>query len=131
MKALQSQTYNVVVKGVSTGSYTLSVTAVTPDGSVQPTAQIQGQVMPGSLKSFALTVSPISGIAPTLSLIAGDVNGDGKVDCTDVAIVKTAFGRQINQSGFDPRADINGDGIIDIRDLSFVAQHLPAGTTCP
>jgi Dockerin type I domain len=61
----------------------------------------------------------------------GDVNGDGKVDCTDIAIVKASFGKKTGQPGFDPRADVNLDGVVDIRDLAYVSQHLPAGTSCP
>jgi hypothetical protein len=67
---------------------------------------------------------------PISSGVAGDVNGDGVVDCTDLAIIKTLFGRTFGQAGFDPRADTNGDGVIDVRDLAFVAQHLPAGASC-
>lgn len=65
------------------------------------------------------------------SSLAGDLNGDGKVDCADIAIVKAAFGKRIGQVGYDPVADTNNDGIIDIRDLAFVSQHLQAGTKCP
>jgi len=62
--------------------------------------------------------------------IPGDVNGDLKVDCSDIAIVKAAFGTHTGQLGFDARADVNLDGVVDIRDLSFVSQHLPTGTRC-
>jgi Dockerin type I domain len=59
-----------------------------------------------------------------------DVNGDGRVDCTDLTIVKASFGMKTGQTGFDPRADVNGDGIINVLDLSAVAKQLPAGTVC-
>lgn len=62
--------------------------------------------------------------------LPGDLNGDGKVDCADLAIVRASFGKKIGQIGFDPRADTNNDGIVNIRDLAFVSQHLPAGTVC-
>jgi hypothetical protein len=60
----------------------------------------------------------------------GDINSDGKVDCTDVGIVKAAFGARNGQTTFDPRADVNGDGVINIQDLSYVLQHLPPGVAC-
>ncbi len=63
-------------------------------------------------------------------LVAGDVNGDGKVDCSDIAIVKAGFGRKAGDSLFDARADTNNDGSVDVRDLATVAQHLPIGTHC-
>lgn len=62
---------------------------------------------------------------------AADVNGDAKVDCADVAIVKASFGKRTGQPGFDSRADLNSDGIVDIRDLATVTKALPVGTSCP
>jgi hypothetical protein len=59
-----------------------------------------------------------------------DLNGDRNVDCTDMAIVRAAFGTRSGQARFDPRADVVLDGVIDIRDLTFVSQRLPAGTVC-
>lgn len=61
---------------------------------------------------------------------AGDVNGDGVIDCVDLAIVKGSIGKTPGQPGYDARADVNGDGVVNIKDLSFVSAKLPAGTTC-
>jgi Dockerin type I domain len=63
--------------------------------------------------------------------VPGDVNGDGRIGCEDIAIIKAAFGTKAGQAGFDSRADVNNDGIVDVRDLAFVSQYLPAGTQCP
>ena len=63
--------------------------------------------------------------------MAADVNGDGQINCTDIAIVKASFGKRTGQTGFDPRADVNHDGIVDVRDLAAVSQKLIPGTTCP
>ena len=81
--------------------------------------------------TFTDGTSGIVKATPISSGIAGDVNGDGAVDCTDLAIIKALFGRTFGQAGFDPRADTNGDGIIDVRDLAFVAQHVSSGASCP
>jgi sugar lactone lactonase YvrE len=62
--------------------------------------------------------------------LVGDVNGDGVVNCADLAIVKASFGKKSGQSGFDPRADVNHDGIVNIVDLSMVARAVPTGTVC-
>jgi trimeric autotransporter adhesin len=63
--------------------------------------------------------------------VVGDINGDGIVNCADLAIIKASFGKKTGQTGFDPRADVNGDGVVNILDLSIVAKQVPAGTTCP
>jgi YVTN family beta-propeller protein len=60
----------------------------------------------------------------------GDLNGDGIVNCADLAIVRGSFGKKTGHTGFDPRADVNKDGIVNILDLSTVAKQLPAGTAC-
>jgi probable HAF family extracellular repeat protein len=65
-----------------------------------------------------------------ISTITADVNGDGRVDCTDVSVVKAGIGKKTGQPGFDPSADVNHDGVIDIRDLAIVTQALPTGTAC-
>ena len=62
--------------------------------------------------------------------VPGDLNGDGVVNCADLAIVRASFGKTKGQPGFDPRADVNGDGVVNILDLSMVAKLVPAGTVC-
>ena len=49
--------------------------------------------------------------------LAGDANGDGKVDINDLTIVLTNFG----QAGMTPsQGDFNADGKVDINDLTIV-----------
>lgn len=64
------------------------------------------------------------------SPVLGDVNGDGKVDCSDVTIVRLALGTKNGQMTFNPEADLNLDGVVDIRDMAFVSQKLSTGTRC-
>lgn len=52
-----------------------------------------------------------------------DLNKDGHVNITDVAIVTTAFGTEEGDPRWDPRADVNGDGLVDIFDLVTIAIH--------
>jgi len=63
--------------------------------------------------------------------LVGDLNGDGLVDCADLAIIKAALGTVVGQPGFDPRADVNNDGVVDIRDLAFVSRRVTVGVRCP
>jgi len=62
--------------------------------------------------------------------VAGDVTGDGVVDCADVAVVRASMNRRTGQAGFDARADVNDDGVVNLRDLNAVTQRVPAGTVC-
>jgi hypothetical protein len=59
-----------------------------------------------------------------------DVNRDRKVDCKDVAVVRSAMNTKAGEAGFDARADINLDGVVDDRDLAYLTARLPAGERC-
>jgi hypothetical protein len=74
-------------------------------------------------------LSTLAGFVPTA--VVGDVNGDGRVDCTDLAIVKASYGKRTGQAGFDSRADVNRNGVVDIADLALVSRQLPIGTKSP
>jgi hypothetical protein len=68
---------------------------------------------------------------PNPGTVFGDVNEDGVVNCKDVAIIKTDFGKKKGQIGYNQLADLNNDGVINILDLAIEARLLPKGTTCP
>lgn len=59
--------------------------------------------------------------------LVGDINGDGAVNCDDLAILKAALGKRTGQAGFDARADLNKDGVVDARDLAAESQRIPGG----
>lgn len=74
-------------------------------------------------------LSVVVGLVPS-SVLPGDVNGDGKVDCADMEIVQLAFGKRLGQAGYDSRADTNRDNVVNVYDLAYVSRHLPKGLTC-
>jgi Ca2+-binding EF-hand superfamily protein len=53
----------------------------------------------------------------------GDVNGDGRVDLKDIALVARAFGSTPTSPNWNPAADINGDGIVNMQDIAIVARN--------
>jgi hypothetical protein len=61
--------------------------------------------------------------------LVGDMNGDGKIDITDIATVAKAFGTQPGNPRWNPAADISGpiplvpDGRVDISDIAVVAKE--------
>jgi hypothetical protein len=61
---------------------------------------------------------------------AGDVNSDGLADCTDLFLVRRAFGKRAGEPGYDERADIDKDGKVDLLDLATQARFMPAGMKC-
>ncbi len=63
-------------------------------------------------------------------VLLADLNGDGRMDCADIAIVKASLGKRAGDVGFDPRADVNGDGVVDVRDLAFVTRRVTTGSRC-
>jgi hypothetical protein len=65
------------------------------------------------------------------AVMPADVNGDLRIDCSDLAVVKASLGKKTGQVGFDARADVNKDGVVDIRDLAAVTQKLAPTTKCP
>ena len=74
--------------------------------------------------------STVVAYRPLAGVVLGDVNGDGRVDCTDLALVRAAFGKSTGQPGYDARADMDRNGKIDVYDLAFVSRRLPPGTNC-
>jgi Tol biopolymer transport system component len=80
-------------------------------------------------------LSPSNGAKQPVTSVAGrfidgDVNIDGRIDCSDLNVVKASIGKRFGQAGFNAQADVNHDGIVDIRDISFVSQKLSRGTVC-
>ena len=57
--------------------------------------------------------------------INGDINGDGKVNITDVALINSHV-KKVNILAGDEliRADVNGDGKVNITDVGLVNSHV-------
>jgi len=110
-------------------------TDLSPEGLPTGTGILSGT--PTQTGTFPLTIVANNGVGTPatqqFTLVvnkAGDVNGDGVVNCADIAIVKAAFGSYQGQATYDPRADLNHDFTVNVLDLAFVAAHLPPGTRC-
>jgi hypothetical protein len=110
------------------GNYSFSIPLIAsrPNGAGR-TYSIRVTVTDG-IGNVASSLSTV--VVPAPPSIPGDLNGDGLVNCADLAIIKAAFGKKVGQVGFDFRADVNGDGVVNILDLSAEAKLMPAGTVC-
>ena len=108
----------------------------------QPIAQISGSVNltnisngPHSIIVYATDSSGSTGSSNDTYFYycKGDINGDKKVDISDVAFVSKRFGAKCGNPSpsaptYDARVDINDDCRIDITDVSIVSKKF--GTKC-
>jgi parallel beta-helix repeat protein len=85
--------------GIPCLNYTLSAVATLPTGFT-------------SVSTTNLTVR-----------LVGDVNGDGRVDLKDMALVAHAFGSTPTSPNWNPAADLNGDGTVNMQDIALAARH--------
>ena len=69
----------------------------------------------------------------TITLLAGDVNGNGTIDYEDSNVIYQLnnFNKSTSVGGVDINADINGDGVIDYDDVNIVYEpiHYNRSTT--
>ncbi|MGB8779113.1 MAG: CARDB domain-containing protein [Candidatus Bathyarchaeia archaeon] len=61
--------------------------------------------------------------------IVGDVNGDGKVDISDVIVVENAFGSYPTHPRWNITSDVNADGIVNMADITLVLSNFGKSTT--
>ena len=60
------------------------------------------------------------------AFLAGDANGDGSVDSSDLAAVQAAYGTRTGQANFNAAADFNGDGRVGCIDRLLTTINLGA-----
>lgn len=53
----------------------------------------------------------------------GDINGDGKVDLTDLEQFTQSYRRKVGDPLYNPDADIDGNGFVNLVDLLTLAQY--------
>ncbi|AEI45918.1 fibronectin type III domain-containing protein [Paenibacillus mucilaginosus] len=65
----------------------------------------------------------------TLTVYAdsADLNGDGRTDKEDTALISSHLGTSAGQAGYDSRLDLNHDGRIDAKDLQHAEALAAAG----
>lgn len=105
----------------STYSTDLDGDATTGEGKLIINLYSLGAV--GNLKDYGFCNISIEGIMTAPEIIKGDVNGDGKVDMSDVTdLVQYILGNPAEDFNTDA-ADVNGDGEIGMPDVMFIIQY--------
>lgn len=116
----------VFIQKPTPGLYQLRVKAATNTNTVIDIRRYDGDDRPQSLISIPLTL--IGGVETVVSFnysaLPGDLNGDGKVDAQDLAVVRASVGKKAGIAGFNPIADVTRDGVVDVRDLAFVSRNV-------
>jgi len=97
----------------SDGSYSFDTTAGTHTLTFTHTAYLSATTTASGVAGTTVTV-------PTVTLLGGDVNGDGHIDILDLVAVASQFG---SSSPSPATADINNDGTVDIVDIVLVAKN--------
>ena len=90
-------------------------------GRVTFTAEVSGVKLPKQPNSATQSETIVVSKSP-------DINGDGLVNCADLAIMSSQWG----QSGPNLSADLDGNGVVGASDLSILSQNWTSGqpTTC-
>lgn len=113
-------TQNFTLAGVLPGTYDL---VVTKPGHL--TYTVTGVVVEGT--AIDLTKNSNKAIS-TITLLAGDVNGDESITESDVSVIRLAanINKKTTVAGVNPLADVNGDGSVTESDVSVVrlAAHI-------
>ena len=144
-------TVQLIEQGHTKASYETTIAAATDSGQKEQSFSIS-TVAPGTydlvvtksahlkytVKNVTVGSTPLDltkhgkAAISTITLLCGDINGDGSINEDDVSIIR--YANNINKSTADADnklADINGDGSVNEDDVSIVrySSHINKGVT--
>ena len=95
----------------------------TPSPTSTETPSVSPTCTPTDTPTDTPTVTPTPPFTSTPTPLVGDVNGDGKVDAIDLALViRHLF--EVSDTPKNPDVDVNGDGSVTAADIVTVTAHL-------
>jgi len=122
-------TNSVTVRGASVTSGTSSMSSFSVSGS-QVTVNLTGVT---NVQRITVTLFNVndgthtSNVPVSMGVLIGDVNGNGAVNTTDVALTKSQVGMPVGSGNF--REDVNANGAIGSTDVAIVKSDV--GTSLP
>ena len=122
-------TNSVTVRGASVTSGTSSMSSFTVSGS-QVTVNLTGATNVQRITVTLFNVNDgthMSNVPVSMGVLIGDVNGNGAVNATDVALTKSQVGMPVGSGNF--REDVNANGTITATDVAIVKSDV--GTSLP
>ena len=122
-------TNSVTVRGASVTSGTSSMSSFTVSGS-QVTVNLTGVTNVQRITVTLFNVNDgthMSNVPVSMGVLIGDVNGNGAVNATDVALTKSQVGMPVGSGNF--REDVNANGTITATDVAIVKSDV--GTSLP
>jgi len=119
-EGLRSAVQSLVASTDDVGAFaaTFSVPSATYDVVIDPPV---GYGLSREFNSTALT--PVADVVLQPSAWSeGDVDGNNRVDTTDMSLLKSSFRKSTGQTGYDSRADFNRDGRVTLLDFSLLSR---------
>lgn len=125
--------YMVILTGLKSGDFALAASNIGGDNAASQQV-LAGLMTKRDRQAYRVSTTVVSGtpmqFITRASLLDGDLNGDERLDCADVAVVKNALGKRLREVGYNAWADLNADGIVDSRDVTAITKRLPRRVTC-
>ncbi|MCK6576674.1 MAG: carboxypeptidase regulatory-like domain-containing protein [Anaerolineae bacterium] len=107
-------------KGFRPAFHALDIAVTTSSALTIETIQVEEGGETSEIDIFLMTDSQAQPVA-------GDANGDRRVDITDFSMLAMAFGAAAGEAAYLESADFDGDGRIEIGDFSILAENFGSG----
>ncbi|MCL2461578.1 MAG: carbohydrate binding domain-containing protein [Defluviitaleaceae bacterium] len=117
---------------VENGVDSVDIAAVASDPNAEVTGDIGTMALAVGANVFTVTVTAEDGTiqdytvtvnraAPPVDLSKYDLNGDGKVDASDLTFLMSYLNKKASSSAAAKKCDLDGDGIVTMNDYAILA----------